>query len=97
MALHNYCDAVSNAYIVAICNTPFISRYTESFVNFTINFQVNDCRIIPIIIPESKILFYINKLVYEIINLKQKDPCNSKDVEKKEQQIYSIINGLYKI
>ena len=30
-----------------------MSRYTEAFVNFTVNFQVNDARQLPIIIPDK--------------------------------------------
>jgi len=46
-------DKISSKYITAICNADFISKYTEGFVNSTVIFQINDCRQIPVIIPNE--------------------------------------------
>ena len=41
-------------YICCIMNSNFMNRYTETFINFTIHFQINDMRQVPIIIPTPK-------------------------------------------
>ena len=53
MSLYCATDLISSQYITAICNADFISKYTEAFVNHTVIFQINDCRQIPIIIPDK--------------------------------------------
>ena len=95
MSLHNYCNCITDAFIVALCNTPLISRYTETFVNFTVNFQVNDCRIIPIVIPTEEILQNINELVNKIIDIKKNKPNQS--IRSYEEMIYKTITCLYGI
>ena len=54
MSLHCVDNCVSPKYIVCLCNADFMSRYTESFVNSTVIFQINDARQIPIIIPTKE-------------------------------------------
>lgn len=53
MSLSSLHNLVPEFFIVCLGNSSFISRYTEAFVNFTVNFQVNDARLIPIIIPSN--------------------------------------------
>ena len=94
--MHNYCDAITDAYIVAICNTPLISRYTETFVNFTVNFQVNDCRIIPVVIPSETLLKSINQLVFDIIEFKKNDTeDNQLRIIQLENSIFETITESY--
>ena len=53
MSLCCVSDVITPQYVTAICNSNFISRYTEAFINSTVIFQINDCRQIPIIIPNK--------------------------------------------
>ena len=70
MALHCFCNKISDKFLVCIGNSDFASRYTESFVKFTVNFQVNDCRQIPIVIPTTKELLIFEKLFDKVLTIK---------------------------
>jgi hypothetical protein len=42
---------LSEKYVVCMNNSFLVNRLSESFINFTVAFQINDTRQIPIIIP----------------------------------------------
>ena len=62
---------LSNNLILAIGNSILTNKYTEAYINFTVNFQVNDCRQIPIIIPNAEELQNFESLVNKAINFKK--------------------------
>lgn len=62
---------LSNSLILAIGNSSLINKYTESYINFTVNFQVNDCKQIPIVIPDEVTISDINHIVDAAIKIKQ--------------------------
>lgn len=103
MTLHSYCRTIPDAILVAIGNCSLISRYTESFVNFTVNFQVNDCRMIPIVIPSSNQTEKILHIVDELIRLTSKfsNGLKSKQfierIQHLEKYLNQIIEDLYLI
>ena len=45
---------LSEKFIVCINNSYLINRLSEAFINFTVAFQINDTRQIPILIPTQK-------------------------------------------
>lgn len=61
-----------NKYILGICNSTFMNIFTENFINFTLNFQLNDARKLPITMPNKKQLNYMNDLVDEATEVKKK-------------------------
>ena len=84
MTLHSALKYIPNFFILSICNSNIMSRYTESFINFTLNFQVNDCKLIPIIIPNSEQLKEINNIYNRIIDTKKNNDIinlNSYEIE----------------
>jgi len=102
MKLYSYSEAVTNQYITAVCNADFMSRYTEVFVNHTVNFQINDCKMIPIVIPDTEQLKTINSMVSKVISIKKSiSECSEMDVEKcvqletTEQDLDKLVNELY--
>lgn len=62
---------LSNNLILAIGNSIITNKYTEAYINFTVNFQVNDCRQIPIVIPNAEELQNFESLVNKAINFKK--------------------------
>lgn len=97
-------EYISNNYIIALCNSKLINKYTESFINFTLNFQMNDARKIPIIIPSKEQLSYINNLVDEAIKIKKlqfnKNITEDKakvELQKIEDEIDGFVYELYNI
>lgn len=103
MTLHSYCRMIPDAIFVAIGNCGIISRYTESFVNFTVNFQVNDCRMIPVVIPSAHQAKEIINIVDELIRLTHKfaNELKSKQIIERiqylEEYLNQVIEELYLI
>ena len=102
MSLHS--NSISSKYIVSICNSDFVSRYTESFVNSTVIFQINDARQIPIIIPDSETLETFEKLFNSAIEIKKAtslETISLKETERKlseiQEKLDTIVNELYGI
>lgn len=95
MTLSSVLDKVPSSFIVCIGNSSIISRYTEAFVNFTVNFQVNDARLIPIIVPSKEKLKEFEKLFNEAINIKVAQSLNeisNEEAEKKLSEIQQEVN-----
>lgn len=51
MRLCSNSNLISDKFLVCIGNSKFINNWSEQFINFTLAFQINDARQIPIIIP----------------------------------------------
>ena len=71
-------EGIPNYYIVCLCNADFMSRYSEAYINFTVNFQINDARLLPIIVPNAEQL-NIFKLIYEAAFDLQKQLINTNE------------------
>ena len=102
MSLHS--NSISSKYIVSICNSDFMSRYTESFVNSTVIFQINDARQIPIIIPTEKELEQFEELFNLAFKIKKAATDKEISSDKSENQLLEIqerldtmVNKLYSI
>ncbi|MDR3287258.1 MAG: Eco57I restriction-modification methylase domain-containing protein [Prevotellaceae bacterium] len=86
MSLHCVANCVSSKYITCLCNADFISRYTESYVNSTVIFQINDARQIPVIIPTKEQLREFEKLFDFAFKIK-KNQLSNQTAEKEEEKI----------
>lgn len=102
MTLHALCNKVSSKYIVCIGNSDFVSRYTESYINFTVNFQVNDCRLIPLIIPNETELQYFTELYNKAEKIRKNinnlsGNAQVAELEKLQKELNYAVNKLYKL
>ena len=98
MSLHNIMDdIVSNKYIVCLGNSDLMSRYTESFVNFTVNFQINDARQIPIIIPSREQINEFENLFDFATKIKKEQLLNAISEIESDTKLAEIQNVLNKI
>ena len=104
MSLSSLLLVVPEYYIVCLGNSNFMSRYTEVFVNFTVNFQVNDARQIPIIIPTEKELEQFEELFNLAFKIKKTATDKEISSDKSENQLLEIqerldtmVNELYGI
>lgn len=89
---HNVIN-ISDMYIVALLNSKFISYYIKNFVTATHTLQINDGRLIPIIIPDKSVEKLIIEKVDLIINSKRNNSnFDSTDVER---EIDSLVYKLY--
>ena len=97
MSLHSVIDTFTHKFIVCICNSDLISRYTESFLNFTVNFQINDARQIPIIIPSKENLKKYEDLFNHAIDIKKNQYSNKISLEVAETELSAIQEKLDKM
>jgi len=100
MSLHCVANSVSAKYITCLCNADFVSRYTESFVNSTVIFQINDARQIPIIIPTIEQLNEFEQLFDFATKIKQSQLINQiskNETENKLAEIQIVLDKMVRI
>lgn len=97
MSLHSMVQLTPDDYVVLLCNSAFMSRYSETFVNFTVNFQINDARILPIIIPTEEQLIKAKQLVNQAIAIKKSERIGSQQEESIMKDVNAFVNELYAI
>ncbi|MDO5760152.1 MAG: DNA modification methylase [Bacteroidota bacterium] len=97
MKLCSYSDKISSKFLICIGNSDFASRYTEAYVNFTVNFQVNDCRQIPIVIPDSEQLKAFETLFEQAYAIKKKQFQNKITSAKAEEELSVLQQKLDKM
>lgn len=87
---------VPDYYIVCLGNSELMSRYSETFINFTVNFQINDARILPIIIPNANELKNFKALFDKALKIKKNDTDPNVDSYLREE-LNDLVNKLYLI
>ena len=90
MRLMSIYNAAPNYYIVCILNSKIENLFAELFLNFTLNFQINDARQLPIIIPTQEQLKEFEDLFDRAVTVQKKkffDKINKKRADKLLNQI----------
>ena len=80
MSLFSKIDSVPEYYIISLINSSFISFYVSDFLNNTQTFQINDARMLPIIVPSTEDLFHFKRIfdeAYKNQKLRQKQIGNT--------------------
>ena len=102
MTMFNLYKNINEKFIICICNSNLINRYTEAFINCTVNFQINDARQIPIIIPtekqlkEAEALFDRGKSIREDrINGVIDEVTEEKLLKELQNEVDAFVLGLY--
>ncbi|MEI0517540.1 hypothetical protein [Brachyspira murdochii] len=102
MTMSNLYNKINEKFIICICNSNLINRYTEAFINCTVNFQINDARQIPIIIPtekqlkEAEALFDRGKRIREDrINGVIDEVTEEKLLKELQNEVDVFVLGLY--
>lgn len=85
MRLSSIFSGVPNYYIISIINSFFENKYAELFLNFTLNFQINDARQLPIVIPNSEQLNFFEKIFNSAVSI-QKDKFAGNITEKEAEK-----------
>ena len=96
MSLFSLTNKTPDWFIVCLLNSKYISEYIDDFINNTQTFQMNDARILPIIIPNKKQLESLKIIFDNAISIK-KDYFNkniSRDIM--EEKLNGIQNKLDK-
>ena len=93
--LHSTIDKVPDKYIVACLNSKFISYYVKNFITSTHTLQINDGRLIPIIIPPKNQLDKVIRIVERILYAKEMDPrVQTVELEAEIDKLVYEIYGL---
>lgn len=94
MSLFPFEDSgLSAEYFVCLINSYSIFRYKRSFINGSSAFQINDARLLPIVIPSQEELETALKLFQKAIKSKETNDVSSnlqKEVDSFVRQIYSF-------
>ena len=95
---------LSEKYIVCMNNSFLVNRLSEAFINFTVAFQINDTRQIPIIIPTKDQLKAFEKKYDECFVIQKEyfageiDKAEARNqLRPIEAEIDEMVNKLYGI
>ena len=80
--MHSSCPLVSDKYIIALLNSEFISTYVKSMITMTHTLQINDGRLIPIVVPTQEEHDEIIDIVDRIIAGEDESACMGELNEK---------------
>ena len=94
MSLHSMSSLLPDYYIVCLGNSNLMSRYSETFINFTVNFQINDARILPIIVPNQDELNSFRKVFDKALSMK-KLHSEYQDEEEIRRELNQLVDNLY--
>jgi hypothetical protein len=62
MSLYSFSDKISDKFCVCLLNSNLLFDFYRTFINFTVNVQINDLRQLPIIIPTKEQLVDFEEL-----------------------------------
>lgn len=103
MSLMPFKQLPSSKYFTAILNSNILFDFYREFINCSVNIQINDIRLLPIIIPNDEDLSHIEMLVSKAIICRKRiddysDNDNSiGDLELIEYEIDKLIESIYMI
>lgn len=104
MSLMSIKSDLSSKFIVGLLNSNLIFNYYREFVNCTVNIQINDIRQIPIIIPSSENVKFMEDLVNKAIKIKKSALRKGSEADYiddglllVEQEIENVVLSLYRI
>ena len=85
--MHSFCPLASDKYIIALLNSDFISAYVKNLITITHTLQINDGRLIPIMIPSEKEHDEITGIVDKIIAGEDESAC-MEELNEKIRKLY---------
>lgn len=88
--MHSSCPLVSDKYIIALLNSEFISTYVKSMITMTHTLQINDGRLIPILVPTPEEHDEIISIVDRIIAGEDESIC-MEELNEKVRNLYSCL------
>ena len=104
MSLSTICTQTPNYYFVSILNSELIFNYYRTFINCSVNIQINDIRMLPIIIPTQEELQRIWPLFKRAVDIKKNEYTNASSSKDKEEELGRIerfideyVNELYSV
>jgi len=77
-------DTCPSNYFIALLNADLMTYFMKNFINQSLNFELNDFKLLPIIIPLDNFRKEIDKLVEEAIEIQKEIYAAKNDNEKSE-------------
>ena len=104
MSLYADYGVVSSEYLVALLNSKFMYDYLKTFINASVNLQINDFRQIPIIIPTQEQIQSFEAITKRACAI-QKDRANNMfsqsqaehDLYRIQVELNDMVLALYKL
>ena len=89
-------DTCPPNYFIALMNADLMTYFMKNFVNQSLNFELNDFKLLPIIIPTVRQRNEIENLVDEAIVMQKKRYASEKEEEKSElwKELQSVQNKI---
>ena len=93
----------SAKYFTAILNSNILFDFYREFINCSVNIQINDIRLLPIIIPNDEELSHIEMLVSKAIICRKSidnysdNDSSIGDLESIEYEIDKLVESIYLI
>lgn len=103
MSLMPFNQMPSSKYFTAVLNSNIMFDFYREFINCSVNIQINDIRLIPIIIPENWLRKDIEQLVDEAITCRKQLMIHSssntgiRHLSVIEDKIDELIESIYLI
>ena len=97
MSLSSIIAQLPNYYFVSILNSELLFNYYRTFVNCSVNIQINDIRLLPVVVPSDAVLGQIKPLFLEAVSIKAEEAKRYANIEERNsrlEEIESAINGI---
>ena len=85
--MHSFCPLASDKYIIALLNSDFIAAYVKNMITATHTLQINDGRLIPILIPTPEEHDEITSIVDRILTGEDERIC-MEELNEKVRELY---------
>lgn len=95
MSMYSDCN-IPATYFVSLLNSKFMYDYLKTFINSTVNLQINDFRLFPILIPAKDQLDTLISLCNTAVEIKQTTNSQA-DWDLIQQQLDNLVYNLYGI
>ena len=104
MSLSTIYTQTPNYYFVSILNSNLLFNYYRTFINCSVNIQINDIRMLPVIIPTQHELKAIEPLFRRAVEIRKDEYSNALSINNNEEELKAIeqridkyINELYSV
>ena len=90
MSLFPTCEKIPYYYIVTVLNTEIIATIVYNFLNNTPSFQMNDCRMLPILVPSKRQLDCCRELFDQAVDVQKKYFDGSVTNRERDERLVAI-------
>lgn len=90
MSLSTIYAQTPNYYFVSILNSNLLFNYYRTFINCSVNIQINDIRMLPVIIPTQTELQDIEPLFRRAVGIRKDENANALSTTESDDELRAI-------